>query len=427
MAYHKWTSAEAYQAIKLREDGLTHAQIANNLNQVFETERTQDKVSDAFRKGLMERVIRGDPDNFDDRVGEKLKAIQAPDGSTFIDANRPFSEEEMAEMFGIDMDEWEVTKRVTNHWGKNFQTKLWWHPNELNILSNNWDDLLAQVRAQAPVVTLTPRPISGLLYEMLLYDAHIGAKAWGPETGEDYDLYIGLARYEKAFLDLLALCPGDAERILLVVGQDLFHFDTLIQGKGGATAKGTPQDVDSRWQKLFIAVCEMMKRLIKVAAEHHAVDIVVVPGNHDKQTCFYLGQYLEGVFENNANVRIDNSPKPRKYKRWGQALIGYAHGDQEKQKDLYGLMTEEEGTALWREWHLGHRHQEECSEDGTMRIRTMSALTGKESWHNEQGYRGIPGARAFLWDRDSGIVRQEYYNVPVSETQTDNLGEILKD
>jgi len=427
MTYRRWEATEAWKALTLRQDGLTYAEIAHELNLIWDNARTEDKVSDAFRKGMLERVVQGDPLSFDDRVGRKFKSIQAEDGSTTIDGNKPYSDEEMAEMFGIDMDDWFVTKRITNQWGKNFQTKLFWAPNELNIVSNNWDEFLEEIRNVAPEVGHLPSSSSGLMYELLIYDAHIGAKAWGPETGEDYDLYIALERYETAFMYLLDHCPVEAERLLVVVGQDLFHFDTLIQGKGGATAKGTPQDVDSRWQKLFIAVCDMMARLLAHAAVLFPLDIIVQPGNHDKQTTFYLGRFLEAVFAGNANVRIDNSPKPRKYKRWGQALIGYAHGNNEKAKDLYGLMTEEEGTALWREWHLGHVHQEECSEDGTMRIRTIPALTGKESWHNEQGYRGIPGGRAFLWDRDSGIVRQEYYNVPIAETSTDNLGEILRD
>jgi len=432
MAYHRWTRQEALRANTLRGRGATLKSVAEQLNSEYGTDRTESKVGDAFRKGVIERALSGDPTNVFDRA-PRLKAILNEDGSTTIDGNRPYSDEEMAEMFAIDMDEWVVAKRITNQWGKNFQTKLWWEPNELNMVANNWHEFLEQVEREGCEnmqhgYTWDTTVDNALMYEMLLYDAHIGAKGWGEETGEDYDLYIAVKRYKDAFRDLLSKCNPNASRIAIVVGQDLFHFDTLIQGKGGATAKGTPQDVDTRWQKLFVVVCEMMAELISEAGWYAPwIDVIVQPGNHDTQTTFYLGEYLQAFFNATDRVRVDNTPKPRKYLRHGEVLLGFTHGDREKAKDLYGIMTEEAGVARWREWHRGHVHMEECSEDGTMRIRTNPALSGAESWHKEQGYRSIPGARAFLWHKESGIVRQEYYNVPWDQTHTDNLGVVLEE
>jgi hypothetical protein len=428
MAYYRWLEHEAEVASAMLDDGHSYAEIAEELNTLYDHERTDEKVRDAFRKGVIDRLLANAPEDAFQRAPH-LKVITNEDGSTSIDGDRPYSTDEMADMFGIDTEEWFPSKIVTNQWAKHFQTKVDWRPNELNIVANNWHELLAEISREAPIVRV-PRDFdtSGAMYEMLLYDAHIGAKAWGPETGEDYDLYIACQRYREAFLNLLDRCPPDAGRIVVVVGQDLFHFDTLIQGKGGATAKGTPQDVDTRWQKLFIAVTDMLVRLITYGAQRVPnFDVVVQPGNHDTQTTFYAGAFLQAAFANDERVRVDNTPKPRKYIRHGEVLIGYTHGDREKSSDLYGLMTEEAGIARWREWHRGHRHQEECSEDGTMRIRTITALSGKESWHNEMGYRGIPGARAFLWDREYGIIRQEYYNVPWDKTHSDSLGVVLEE
>ncbi|HSG28963.1 MAG TPA: hypothetical protein VLA34_10820, partial [Candidatus Krumholzibacterium sp.] len=244
----------------------------------------------------------------------------------------------------------------------------------------------------------------------------------------DYDLGISIQRYFDAFMSLLARAP-QAARILLPIGQDLFHFDTLIQGKGGATSKGTPQDVDTRWQKLFVATTEMLSACITEAAEHHNVDVVIVPGNHDSQTTFYAGQYLQASFKSVPHVRFDTTPRTRKYYKFGQVLLGFTHGNEEKKKDLFGIMADEAAddwsNTYWREWHRGHLHQEEVSEDGRMRIRTMPALTATDSWHSEKGYRSIPGARAFLWDKEIGLVRQEYYNVPRHKAETDSVGVVL--
>ena len=427
MAYAKWYRAESQAAHDMLQDGKTHAEIALRLNEVFENARTRDKVCDAFRKGSIARALNGDLDTVFER-SPHMKVIQKGD-STTVDANRPFSDEEMAEMFGINMDEWAITKRLSNVYGNNFHTKLWWEANELNMLANNWEDFLAEVSKAAPIIRVTEdRDPSDIMYELAMFDAHHGAKGWGPETGEHYDLPISVQRNQDAYTYLISQAPEGTGRILFIVGQDLFHFDTLIQGKGGATAKGTPQDVDTRWQKLFVAVSRMLVTMIQDAANRHGrVDVIVQPGNHDTQTTFYCGEFLDAWFQSDDRVRVDNTPKPRKYVKHGEVTLGFTHGDREKAKDLYGLMTEEVGEVTrWREWHRGHLHQEECSEDGTMRIRTIPALSGKESWHNEQGYRGLPGARGFVWHRRDGLLRQEYFNVPFEETHTHNLGVVLE-
>lgn len=411
MTYTRWSPEEDAFLHELRNED--HITIADNLNDAFHfgnKVRTAKKVKDRLYQHRTGKVPGYETSRERREWGD--------DGSTLVVSNRAFTDEEMAEMFGVDMDLWRVTKRVTNVWGNQTQTKLWWEPVELNHLAANWEALLEEVRAEAKDYEHIEYNTNtlGLLYQINIFDAHVGMKAWGPETGEDYDLAISIDRYRDAFEGLLVRAPAGA-RILYVVGQDLFHFDTLIDGKGGATAKGTPQDVDTRWQKLFVATCDMISGCIEQARKRgHVVDVVVVPGNHDTQTTFYLGQYLKARFgADYPGVRVDNSPRQRKYYAFGDVLLGFTHGHEEKKRDLFGLMAEEAvdewSESFWREWHRGHVHQEECSEDGRMRIRTMPALTGTDAWHNQKGYRSLPGARAFLWHRSRGIISQEYYNV----------------
>jgi hypothetical protein len=395
------------------------------LTKEFGTDRTESKVSDAWRKGVIEQLLGAEPVEVKERSPQKM--IESEDGSTSVQANRPLSAEEMAELFGIDLQEWYPKKRITNTWGKNWQTKIWWEPVELNIVARHWDELLKSWRARAePIPAVRVRRPDDYVYEYALYDAHLGAKGWGPEVGEHMDLSIGLDRYEMAFRHHTREAPDYVERALHIVGQDLFHFDQLIQGKGGATHKGTPQDVDSRWQKLFVSTAELQVKLILHALEKfNAVDLLIQPGNHDTQTSYYLGEVLAARFHEDDRVRVDNTPKPRKYYGFGDCLIGFTHGDEEKAADLYGLMTEEAGVARWREWHRGHRHMEECSEDGRIRIRGFPALAGAESWHVKKGYRSIPGSRGVLWHRNGGIQSIDHYNVPLEETSTHNMGAIL--
>ncbi len=417
----KWSPAEARRGVECIEQGLSYRQTAEVLNHEFNNHRTRRKVKDYWSKGYMKRTAvkeePASPHDFETKPKKMRRLTHALDGSTTAEGNRPHTVEEMAELFNLNTDHWIAEKIITNNWSHFWQTKVWWKAVELNIVADNWHELLAQVTANAPAIPSSSKTLGdeSILYEMCLFDAHLGSLAWGEETGEDYNLSIAVSRFQDAFRDLLSrgLDAMAVDKLLFIVGQDLFHFDTLIQGKGGATTKGTPQDVDTRWQKLFIETCEMLKHLIDDAAQLVPIDVLVVPGNHDAQTTFYAGEYLMANFTNNGRVRVDNTPRTRKYYRHGNVLIGFTHGDKEKIGTLYRLMTEEAGLANWREWHRGHRHQEECSEDGRMRVRTMPALAGRDSFHAEHGYQTLPGARGMLWCSEQGLLQQIYHNVTV--------------
>lgn len=409
MPYHKWTVPEAEAATALRDVGLTYAMIADKLSARFGTERTEAKVSDAFRKGVIHRLTEGEAVEPQDRERKEW----GEDGSTLVTSNRAFSDEEMAEMFDVDVDLWRVTKRVTNVWGGNTQTKLWWEPVELNHLAREWDELLRQAEEEG-ASRKHPEPFPtqyDTFYEIALFDAHLGSLAWAPEAGKDYDLSIGVERYREAFMYLLNRAPRGTRYLLWCVGQDLFHFDTLIKGKGGATALGTPQDVDSRWMKLFAVVAKLHVDLITEARGRGLeVKVVVQPGNHDTQTTHYLGAYLEAWFRQDFWAIIDNSPAPRKYHRDGEVQIGFTHGHREKSKDLYRLMTREtKAVTDIMEWHVGHLHYEQVDGDGGVTLRRMKTMSLPDAWHTEQGYESGQGAHGFLWHPEVGLLDQYYW------------------
>jgi len=412
VSYHRWTKPEAQEAIKLRDVGYKYKQIASELNEAFATSRTAKKIRQAFSTGAIYRVLGEDEIPL---TADRMVMIQNIDGSTSVKSDRPYTDEEMASMFDIDTDVWRVSKRVTNAWAKHFQTKLWWVADDRGIIASGWDQMLDELRAFNVLPSFSSPSLSrgDILYEICIFDAHIGSLAWGEEVGKDYNLDIACRDYKDTFKSLLSRAPKDC-KILFPLGQDLFHFDTLIQGKGGATAAGTPQDVDSRWQRMFTRVWRMSMECIELAvASGHEVDVVIVPGNHDTQTSFYLGSLLSAIYAGNLVVGVDNYPRTRKYYRWGNCLIGYTHGNSEKVSELPSIMAREEGSS-WgscehREWHIGHTHQEKVVESQGAVVRTMMALATADAWHNQKGYVGNRrGGQAFVWCVDSGLLNINY-------------------
>lgn len=292
------------------------------------------------------------------------------------------------------------------------------------------DTLLASIRKEKvgrrdrkPLRKRTKK--AGVLAEVDLFDPHFQMLAWGPETGSNWDIKLCAEEYRNAFLELRegVLSSGNpVERWVFCVGQDLFHTDKTIDGKGATTARGTVQDVDTRIQKAAEVVYELLREVVLDMLEAAPVDVVVVPGNHDTERSWWMGKVLDARFEGNPHVRVDNRPLGRKYYRYGNSLIGFAHGHNEKPADLQRIMSNEArkdwGETVFREWHVGHWHHEYTRDINGVVVRILPALAGTDAWHYEKGHvHNQKGARAFLWTQDRGIINTIHYNRPVSQRE----------
>ena len=265
------------------------------------------------------------------------------------------------------------------------------------------------------MIDLSPR---NQLVEVDFFDVHLGKQSWDEETGENYDLDIAVARCHTALNKLLSrIDKSKVEKILLPIGNDLSHIDN----KAGTTTAGTPVDSDTRFGLIFRTckklVVDMITELSKVAP----VDIIVVPGNHCEATTFTLGEVLEAWYRNDPNVNINNSPKLRKYYQYGKNMIMFTHGDKEKHAEL-GLIAAHEEARMWsetkyREVHLGHFHKSKSISYTTgdefpgFKVRILPSLSGSDAWHYSQGYMSMKGAKAFVWDKEEGLISEHTFNL----------------
>lgn len=82
-----------------------------------------------------------------------------------------------------------------------------------------------------------------------------------------------------------------------------------------------------------------MVRVVDVLRQIAPVDILYIPANHDMTSSFQLSQYLKAWYKADKNVRIDDSPLPRKYYKYGDTLLVFAHDGDVKR--LPGLIADE--------------------------------------------------------------------------------------
>lgn len=335
--------------------------------------------------------------------------------------------EQLIEFFEIDMMVWEVERFVANKWemgytvagsdGKKradaeplYQVKAFLKRKK-NIVAAKQEiaDLLqlAKTNISVPKEVKKRAGKKGGMLEVNLTDHHFGKLAWQLETlHANYDVKIATAVFHRALGALLDRSPyATYEEIWFVVGNDLFNADNTA----GQTTAGTQVESDIRIRKTYVTVRTLIVRAIE-SLRHLAdkVKVIVVPGNHDYNATWHLGDSLDLYFAKFPDVEIDNTPSTRKYHMYGNTLIGYTHGDKGKMKDLPLLMTvearEQYGATKFHEIHCGHTHQSSTTEHHGIRVRVLPALCPPDKWHAEMGFVGnLRSSEAFHWDKEQGL------------------------
>ena len=334
--------------------------------------------------------------------------------------------EELLTFCKVDLDEWEVIKHIVNSWGsetnENFQVKAWLKKKEEDILERDikeiYESFVERAEKHAPKYKIVHhKKQENNILEICTHDFHFGQLSWGKETGyDDYDINIAKRLYTDSVDYFLSHGEGyKPEKIVFLVGSDWFNSNNAEN----ATTRGTRQDEDSRWKKTFTEGHDLVVSAVDLCMAVANVDVIVIPGNHDTERSFYLGQFLKAWYRNSKNVNIDNGPTTRKYYQYGYNLLGYTHGDKEKIDELPLIMAQE-ASDMWgrtknREMKTGHLHHKKkyifmpIQEHQAVRVVQCPTLAAPDAWHSEKGYHSIREANGNVWNHENGNIANFNY------------------
>lgn len=383
--------------------------------QVGKTQRNEWTIRLLKEAGLKQKKL-------EDEQSEKTTVEQVGDEfSAEVEVSRAKTLQEVIELCKVDQDRWEpkgfsVTRKKNGFgWSARFVKRGG------SVASNDFvKDLKRELLQYSPTVEKIQYKTDNAksLLEICIFDAHLGKFCWALESGDNYDLKLGKRAYVDALYDLVAkaLKAGPIKRIVFPVGNDYLTCDN----QNLTTTALTPQSVDSRFPKIFREARELLVESINYLKQIAPVDVIVVAGNHDQNSMLHMGDALECWFHNDKNVTIDNRPVPRKYYRYGQNLICYAHGDKINHKKLPMLAAvecDDWSQCKYREWHIGHLHHEKVVEENGVKTRIIPSITGTDEYHSSHGYIGtVRTSQAFLFDEDHGL-NAIIYSKPVDSTE----------
>lgn len=256
--------------------------------------------------------------------------------------------------------------------------------------------------------------------EVSMFDPHFGMRCFQPGADKNYDM----DKAEKILTEMLskilklAEVYGPFERIIFPVGNDYLHSDNLTH----TTTGGTPQPEMDSWQEVYVRGEELAIKQVETLKKIAPVTIIMVPGNHDRQSAFTMGRLLKAYYHNDVNVEIQADSSPYKFYHYGVNLIGFEHGHSIKQTvRLAALMANEcrdvWGETVYREWHLGDQHRKGSACTSTMEeqgvsVEYLPGLTPVNEWHKLKSFSWQKRAgMGFVWDKDAGPIARVQVNI----------------
>lgn len=412
-------------AVRMRlDEGLLYSAIVQKLRQHFPEELSDADINkiirDAVRwskRGKAERQNPAPEHRADGTiVSEKFITLQE---------GEELSPDEVLQAHGLDPSEWKILTYTNNFWNSqlkgghlqiSYQSKLTAKPLVDIISMKRFDAYMAGKTFQydKPLTQKINYDPTGEVLEICLPDLHAGLLAWRMDAGADYDLRIAKDHFYKVFYDIVGRCEHKKlKKIIFVTLGDLLHVDNDNQ----TTTKGTFQQLDSRLTKIFDSVSDMLIDGITLLGDIAPVDVVYVPGNHDKNAGCFLMKSVANAFRKDDNINFDTAPLPQKFRLLGNALIGWTHGDM-PMKNMVGWLQQtarkEYGLSRFAEIHAGHFHSEntkEVAKDRTQTedmggvvIRYLPTICNASYWENQQGYRSaVKAMMAFVWNEETGL------------------------
>ena len=245
-------------------------------------------------------------------------------------------------------------------------------------------------------------------------DIHFGRECKEEEVGIEWNMDLAekdLHDMKARLIDELTVKP--VSKLLMAFTGDGINADTM----DGCTAHGTPQDMSARHYKVFRRFLYIMTDIIDEISTvlEIPIEVIHVVGNHDTKTMFDMIVALDAYYRNNPNIEICLEYNHRKYRKFGNSLLTFTHGDTEKSRIL-DIPSQEEPEAFGLSKYVyiftEHFHQLKQNSKGQVQAYQTCSPAPGDRWTVKSGYLGSRrGSELFIIDKEQGIVNEAFLNV----------------
>lgn len=432
-----------YHSLKRKKSAAAEAQRLNisipqyNLlkQDIFRIIRdVEPQVDSAIVKILNDTILTGSSDttvNIDSFTGVTPDAGAEDSKRTEIHENmeagtakitgvasiEPRSAEEIIQVLKIDTTLW----KLSQYWNKEKGDKwivsaLVTRVAQVQVDQYNFLELLEQY--SIPEITpLTPstlylntesdEKVCGVLSLQDLHFGKVNNEDMGEILNQSVEYLIGKAHKNYHL-----------EKILFVIGPDTLNMDTF----GGTTTKGTPVENSSSATDAYLTAFDAICKAIVTTKDFcEELEIVFIPGNHDRLSSFHLLHAVSLAFKAWPGITFNVDYAERKVITYGQNMLCLEHGDVSAKNNplVYAVeFPSEWGSCTHRILYTGHYHGRKTKEFITENeehgfvSRIIPALTSSDYYHHHNKYTGNKrSALLHLHHEDKGLVSEFVYTV----------------
>lgn len=335
---------------------------------------------------------------------------------TGISTSEPKSPEEIISVLNIDTSKW----KLSQYWNKESAGGLWTISalvSKIKVEEATENSFLEKLQSiKVPRIPRLSNPkkynsnlenVAGLIS---LQDLHFGKP--GNENMDEIAIDAVTDLFSKAVKNY------NLELGILVIGPDTLNMDTF----NGTTTKGTPVENSQTATEAYLQAFEAGCKIIGLMAQQvENLDIIFIPGNHDRLSSFHLIHALSQSFKDWKNINFQTEYQERKVVSYGLNMLGFEHGDVTTKNNPLVYAVEFPaiwGEAKYRMLYTGHYHGRKTKEFVTENeehgfvTRVIPALTSSDYYHYHNKYIGNNrSALLHIHHPEKGLVAEYTYSV----------------
>jgi len=156
------------------------------------------------------------------------------------------------------------------------------------------------------------------------------------------------------------------------------------------------------------------------------VKVIVLYGNHDKQTSTILPLILDIYFKNEPRVRVDLSPTKAHYNYWGKVATMYHHGDKTTKARLcsdFALHCAKQGIqAEYFYVKQGHLHKELIEDVNGVTFEIVPSPLAKEYYAKASSYCAKRATVATMYHKEYGELDRYSITPQALKLKSSNIG-----
>ena len=290
------------------------------------------------------------------------------------------------------------------------ETKLQWIKTDVNkdaqeeLMRECVEALKAELPRYDPV-SFKATTVSDLATVYTITDAHVGMKAWGKETGADWDLEIAEKTITSAIIELVNAAPCSRLGVIAQLG-DFLHADSITPL---TPTSGHLLDADDRFSKVVQVAIRILRRVIAHSlTKHEKILFINAEGNHDLSSSIWLRELFKAVYENEPRIHVVDTPLPYYVVKHGDTMLAWHHGHLKKNDQLPMLFASQFhdiwGQTKKRYCHTGHRHHFDEKEHSGMYVVQHSTIAARDAYAARGGWMSERTMKAITYHKKFGEV-----------------------